>query len=134
MRRTPLKRGTTGLKRTTGLKSSSGLQRQAAPLKRSRLAPVSKSRQAENDGPWAGCKRVVDERDGGVCQISRFFPEHVCQGSARHPHHVVPVGCGGARCDPANVATVCAPGHDWIHNNDLGGWRVFAEKWEPLCH
>lgn len=127
MKRTPLKAGTTGLRRTP-------LDRGTATLdRRKRLAPVSERRLSENEGDWTECKRIVRERDRGVCQIERFFTEHKCiPGDRTHPHHCWPVGAGGPRLDPENVATVCAIGHDWIHNRL--GWKEFFSKWrEQWC-
>lgn len=113
MKRTAIARGTKGLTRSSSLKS------------RSRLAPVSDRRREDNDGPWADTKRVVDERDGGRCWAAALVAGHVCS-LGRHRHHVVPVGCGGDRHDPANVATLCVAGHTEVHND----WRAFKAAWD----
>jgi hypothetical protein len=134
LKRTAIARGTSGLTRTTPFSRTTGLRRGSSTLDRgvglsrkTRLAPVSDRRRIENDGPWKETKRIVDERDGGRCQIGRFFPEHRCS-LGRHPHHVLPVGCGGDRLDADGVATVCRSGHDWIHC--VIGWQAFKVAWD----
>lgn len=134
MKRSPLARGSKGLTRKTYLKQSQALTRATGlhpagnGLSRSEpLATKSPKRIAEDDGPWLETKRLVDERDCGVCQIGRLYPSHRCS-FGRHPHHVTPKKHGGDRMAVGNVATVCWSGHDWIHN--VIGWQAFRDAWE----
>jgi hypothetical protein len=134
VKRSPLAQGSKGLTRSgfvrqqQALARATGLHPAGNGLSRGKpLAQRSPERIAEDDGPWQETKRLVDERDGGVCQIRRFFPAHRCSFGC-HRHHVTPKKHGGDRLAVDNVATVCLSGHDWIHNGI--GWQAFRDAWE----
>lgn len=71
---------------------------------------------------WRKVRAAVLERDGGVCQIRG--PE--CQGTADQVDHVVPVGYGGARLDPANLRAACRTcnGGRGSRLKAKAGWRT----------
>lgn len=134
MKKTALARGTKGLSRGSGLSRPKPVTRsdaagatdwprnsevkKASGLSRKPLNPVSASRKADNadDGAWTLLKALVDERDGGVCQVAAVWTEFTCQGPTTH-HHVEPTGQGYERiCDASLLLTVC-----WAHHSGPGG-------------
>lgn len=107
-RKTPLKRGTSELKRT--------------PLKQ-----VSKKRQELNRKR----RTFVDEmlKDFRYCQvgvdIKSVDESHWCQVRSVDVHEIKTRARGGSIIDRANCLAICRSCHDWIHRNpkqatDLG--------------
>lgn len=86
------------------------MKRGTSQLKRTRLRQRSPRREAERDD-YAACVAQVARRDGVACKAREVSP---CRGPL-DPHHVLPVGEGGARCDPANVILLCRGHHDFAH-------------------
>ena len=93
-------------------------------MRKSPLRPVSAKRQRENV-EFAKVREAAFERDDHLCQLAvrlnraDLSVKHECRG-ALHPHHIVPVGRDMTlRLELANIATVCAWGHDWIHSHPV---------------
>ena len=85
------------------------------PLKRrTPLRPRSNKKQAkalEFQPLMVACYR----RDGWECQLRHTLAECECWGPL-HPHHILPRGRGG-RDELANLVTLCAAHHQWVHLN-----------------
>lgn len=89
-------------------------------MKRSPMRPVSRKQAAKNR-EYARTRIEALERDGYACQLRTA--EHRCEGMLQ-THHIVRRSQGGSN-DAANLVTLCAAGHAWVHANpqaaaDLG--------------
>lgn len=101
MKRTPLKRSTTSLKRTP-------------------LAKVSKKRQSLSEARRR-CVETVLARDGGCVMRARvsdiiFYNMHACWGpvDVHEPGHR---SQGADPTDPDQCVALCRSHHDWAHNH-----------------
>ena len=103
MKRSPVKRGRTPLRRRTRLRAL-GARGLAHRERMDRL------------------RLVVMERAKGRCEAAVVG---VCRGEAVHAHHVWPSGRGGPDV-VENLIAVCAPCHDWIHNGDPELARIYG--------
>lgn len=61
---------------------------------------------------WVAAKRLVNERDGGLCVR--------CGSEATDIHHRTPRGMGGSsdpetNYSPANLVSLCRSCHDYVH-------------------
>lgn len=85
-------------------------------MRRAPLRRVSKKREAE--GPdYDRAVQYALVRDHFECKAHARGAPGKCFGKL-DPHHVFPVGEGGARCDANNLITVCRRHHDWAHFQD----------------
>jgi len=108
MKRSPLKRGTSQLKRTPVNKLSSRRKRESAIYARSKKQAFRKlaGDQANGyDDPVAWCER---------CMTTARWNEHA--SPATDWHHWHPVGQGGPYLG-GRMICVCRPCHDWIHKH-----------------
>ncbi len=90
------------------------MPRSTAPLPRyTRLRPFSRKR-AKRCKSRAACRRIVFERDGGLCRcrVSEF-----CTGKGEQVHERILRSRGGDIADPENCLLVCAPCHRYLHDH-----------------
>lgn len=100
MRRTPLKRGTVGLKRGRGL-------RQQSTKMREETAPA--------DRAWS---LAVRTRDDYRCRARTLVPLVGCSGTI-HAHHVWPKeDFPHLRHEISNGLSLCEAHHRWVHDGD----------------
>lgn len=97
VRKTPMPRGTTELKRTT-------------PLKRTPFSQPAGKNDYEKDLDRA--RPTLHQRSKGLCEIR--LPG--CQGIAVHPHHRKLRSRGGSN-EMDNLLASCGHCHDWAHAN-----------------
>lgn len=101
MKRTPLKRSTT-------------------PMKRTKLASSSKKGRAF-DAEFDKAKDAVRERSGGDCEVR----SGVCTGRHEHTHHIRRRSQQGGN-EPENLAGTCSRCHSWIHEHPA--WS-YENRW-----
>lgn len=94
----------------------SGPLKRGGPLARTRLRRQSAERWAENAEEYRDAVMVVNARDRGFCTAAHLVSWLPCAGRT-DPHHILPTGQGGPRCDPDNIRLVCRAHHDWIHGH-----------------
>ena len=79
------------------------------PMKR-----VSDKRRAER-GEYDRAVQRAFARDRHTCRAVAVWPESgECSGRL-DPHHVLPLGRGGPRCDVENIYALCRRHHDAVH-------------------
>lgn len=101
----------------------SPLQRKTPLRSRSRLAPMSKKRRAEQ-AERAEVRRRAFERDGHACQGARLVPDVACAGPL-DAHEITPRGSHpGAHLDLSVVVTLCRAHHDWTHANPYAAYAA----------
>jgi hypothetical protein len=71
-------------------------------------------------GPWQRLRRIVLERDGGLCQIRA----HRCTTKATEVDHINPVDLGGSWWDLDNLRASCKPCNvGRVAAQQLESWR-----------
>lgn len=82
-----------------------------------------------NQEKWIKAKTLVNDRDGGRCLK--------CFGDAEAVHHRIPRGMGGTsddevNYDPANLISLCAKDHAWVHENPGEAYQAgfLVHRWE----
>lgn len=138
-RRTPLK-AVKPMKRTAGLAQGAHLPR------RTRLAPVSAKRQAENRERRAMVAALWPERP--LCVVYALSQDHPglvpdqvlgrCERWADDVHEPLTRARGGSITDPGNAVPPCRPCHDEVTfrpESELG-WAyelgLLAHSWDAL--
>ena len=82
-----------------------------------------------DQGKWIAAKKLVNERDGGLCIV--------CQREAEAVHHRQVRGQGGSS-DPdrnyglANLVSLCASHHAEVHANPAGSYEngLLVHSWD----
>lgn len=117
MKRTPLKRGTTELKRTP-------IKRTA--MKRHRSASNLRSR---NNKIPSSVRKAVVERSQARCEATYII--HDCAYIAVHMHHILLRSLGGKHTVD-NLLHVCAPAHEAIHAKPAVSYELgyLRHSWE----
>ena len=112
MRRTPLNRGTSQLRRT------------GPPKRRTRLRWVSDKRLGERDQRrWA--IEEVRYRDGDRCAAIDAGLIHVCSPGPFDAHEVIPRSVWpGGHLVPSNIRLVCRRAHSWIGDHPREAWGL----------
>ena len=92
----------------------SPLRQGTTPLKRSRI----KHKPVDEDARLARrlARGEVSVRSGGRCEAKT--PD--CTGGGRDAHEVITRSMGGSITDTTNILWVCRACHDWIHNKHPG--------------
>ena len=144
-RKTPMPRPTAEMKRTP-------LERGVTALRRSRINPVSSKRRKENRerrsvkeqlveerGPWCEVAKAVSARyvehglpqNWGTLEVAAVV-YHLCTGLADDAHEIVTRGRGGSITDPDNILLVCRRHHDWIttHPKEAHELGLVRHSWE----
>jgi hypothetical protein len=87
--------------------------KRTAALRRSplRRTPMTRKASAKSVIP-ASVRDEVAGRSGGWCEINH----PLCDGNARHMHHVL-LRAQGGKHEASNLLHVCAQGHAFIHAN-----------------
>jgi len=78
-------------------------------VKRSRLNPVSKKRQAVNVARRIFVRRILEERPQCEAQIP-----YTCSNHATDVHEIMTRARGGSILDEFNVLALCRPCHHYI--------------------
>jgi hypothetical protein len=77
------------------------------------------------------CRKVVRERDGGLCRLR--IPG-VCVGRGWVVHEPLTRARGGNEEDPLEAVLSCAPCHSWAHDHDAAaralGCEVMLASWD----
>lgn len=95
----------------------SQLRRRTA-LTRTRFVGKPTSRAKAHRDRMDDLRTVVFARDADRCQVR----SSVCQGRARHAHHVLPRGRGGPDT-LENLISVCVPCHTFLHDNPVWSYE-----------
>lgn len=66
---------------------------------------MSKAWEGGSDSRWRRFRLTILERDRWLCILKL----QGCTVRAEHVHHIQPLARGGAKYDPANCASACAP-------------------------
>lgn len=93
------------------------MPRGSAQLKRTRIAPVSAKRAAENRERRAVLREMFG--DGSVCQRCH-------RAEATDPHEFVPRSAGGSITDRENIVGLCRLCHEAVHSSPE---QAYAEGW-----
>lgn len=115
MKRSPLKRGASQLRRT--------------PLKRSKRIRPQSDAHRESQAELRALYPALIERSGGCCEL-RF--SSACRGYGEHPHHVLKRSQGGKHtvenllwsCDPCNSAVEDEPERARARGLAIPSWEV----------
>lgn len=100
LRRTPLKRGKIIVR-------SKGRTIARKPLKRSRKPIKARSAKREKFMREVRIPLVKARINGKPCDRCRRVP-------AQDVHEILPRSAGGSMTDPANLADLCRPCHEWV--------------------
>lgn len=78
---------------------------------------------------WVASKKLVNERDGGLCVR--------CGSEATDIHHRTPRGMGGSSDEETNyglagLVSLCRSCHDWVHANPAESYDngLLLHSWE----
>lgn len=89
------------LRRSAGLRMGAGLRARSA-------------RRKPADEQWRAVRDGVLRRRNYRCEMR----DRTCWGPV-DVHHVHPVGRGGPRLDPMNLAVLCRKHHGWVHDHPV---------------
>lgn len=97
----------------------SPLKRSTTPLRRTPIRKQSAKRAKEQRLRSAFVKDIMERRlrcEAGLL-IVRNHPEHRCQITPVDVHEPLTRARGGSILDPDNALAVCRACHDWIHQH-----------------
>lgn len=112
-----LKQSTDGLNRIKKCGDKSAPLLRKTPVKQSgkKISQVSKKTKSQA-GQRAEVRRIVIERDMGLCQAKFLVTYLTCSGPL-DVDEVIPRGRGGDHLNPDNCQVLCRAHHRWKHDH-----------------
>lgn len=99
----------------TQLARKAPLRSKTAPVKRSRINPMSKKRLSERKLRNQAIECVI-ARDGRKCFAAKLVAEIRCFGGL-HGHELLPRSQGGSITNPDGIRMCCDAHNVWIHDH-----------------